>query len=150
MRKVYFGNKSQQYTMKGCTEEQKSLQKAFWVRKIAEERDRFNNDWVPTLNLGKTKYCKVDHEAIEVRAAWFKKRQKIPLECLEYAAVKCQQLDARGLALENIDLGEGSSTEETVEEENQSSNLCTSCDHDDSVSCSVSQTDPCCMHSVFI
>lgn len=99
MRKVYFGNKSQQYTMKGCTAEEKSLQKAFWVRKIAEERDRFNNDWVPTLNLGKTKYCKVDHEAIEVRAAWFKKRQKIPLECLEYAAVKCQQLDARGLAL---------------------------------------------------
>ena len=143
MRKLYFGNKSQQYTMKGCTAEEKSLQKAFWVRKIAEERDRFNNDWVPTLNLGKTKYCKVDHEAIEVRAAWFKKRQKIPLECLEYAAVKCQQLDARGLALENIDL-------ETVEEENQSSNLCTSCDHDDSVSCSVSQTDPCCMHSVFI
>ena len=143
MRKVYFGNKSQQYTMKGCTAEEKSLQKAFWVRKIAEERDRFNNDWVPTLNLGKTKYCKVDHEAIEVRAAWFKKRQKIPLECLEYAAVKCQQLDARGLALENIDF-------ETVEEENQSSNLCTSCDHDDSVSCSVSQTDPCCMHSVFI
>lgn len=143
MRKVYFGNKSQQYTMKGCTAEEKSLQKAFWVRKIAEERDRFNNDWVPTLNLGKTKYCKVDHEAIEMRAAWFKKRQKIPLECLEYAAVKCQQLDARGLALENIDF-------ETVEEENQSSNLCTSCDHDDSVSCSVSQTDPCCMHSVFI
>ena len=105
---------------------------------------------MPTLNLGKTKYCKVDHEAIEVRAASFKKRQKIPLECLEYAAVECQQLDARGLALENIDLGEGSSTEETVEEENQSSNLCSSCDHDDSVSCSVSQTDPCCMRSVFI
>ena len=29
MRKVYFGNKSQQYTMKGCTAEEKSLQKAF-------------------------------------------------------------------------------------------------------------------------
>ena len=106
--------------------------------------DRFNNDWVPILNLGKTKYRKVNHEAIEARAARSKERRKRPLERLEYeAAVKRQQLDASGLALENIDFGESPSTEEIVEEKNQASNLCASCDHDDSMSYSVSQTDPC-------
>lgn len=59
------------------------------------------------------------------------------------AAVKHQQLDASGLALENIDFGEGPSTEETVEERNQAAYLCVSCDHDDSMSCSVSETDTC-------
>ena len=57
------------------------------------------------------------------------------------AAVKRQELDASGLALENIDFGEGPSSEETVEKETQASNLCSSCDHDDSMSCSASQTD---------
>ena len=106
--------------------------------------DRFNNDWVPTLNLGKTKYRELNHEAVKARAARSKERRKRSLERLEYeAAVKRQQLDASGLALENIDFGEGPSTEETVEERNQAANLCVSCDHDDSMSCSVSQTDPC-------
>ena len=31
--------------------------------------DRFNNDWVPTSYLGKTKYREVNHEAIKARAA---------------------------------------------------------------------------------
>ena len=68
--------------------------------------DRFNKDWVPTLNLGKTKYRKVNHEAVEARAARSKERRKRSLQRVEYeAAVKRQQLDASGLALENIDLG---------------------------------------------
>ena len=104
--------------------------------------DRLNNDWVSTLNPGKTEYRKVNHEAVEARAARSKERRKRSLERLEYeAAVKRQQFDASGLALESIDFGEGSSTEETVEKETQASNLCSSFDHDDSMSCSVSQTD---------
>ena len=72
------------------------------------------------------------------------RRRERSLERLEYeAAVKRQQLGASGLALQNIDFGESPSTEETVEERNQAANLCLSCDHDDSMSCCVSQTDPC-------
>ncbi|XP_068713323.1 uncharacterized protein [Montipora foliosa] len=117
--------------------------------KPAAAWDRFNNNWVPTLNLGKTKYRKVNHEAVEARAARSKERRKRSLERLEYeAAFKRQQLDASGLALENIDFGEDPSTEQNVGEENQASNLCSSCDHGDSMSCSVSQTDSCRVHSV--
>lgn len=97
-----------------------------------------------TLNLSKTKYREVNHEAVKARPARSKERQKRSLERLEYeAAVKRQQLDASGLALENIDFGEGPFTEETVEERNQAANLCMSCDRDDSMSCSVSQTNTC-------
>ena len=44
--------------------------------------DRFNNDWVPTLNLGKTEYRIVNHEAVEARAARSKERRKRSLERL--------------------------------------------------------------------
>ena len=110
--------------------------------RLAVAWNRFNNDWVPTLNLSKTEYRKVNHEAVEARAARSKERRKICAKSLEYeAAVQRQESDASGLALENIDFGEGPSTEETVEKETQASNLCSSCDHDDSMSYSVSQTD---------
>lgn len=36
--------------------------------------DRFINDWVRTLNLGKTENRKVNHEAVEARAARSKER----------------------------------------------------------------------------
>ena len=106
--------------------------------------DRFNKDWVPTLNLGKTKYREVNHEAAEARAVRSKERRKRSLERVEYeAAVKRQQLDASGLVLENINFGEVTSAEEVVKEENEASNLCSSCGHDDFMSCSASQTDLC-------
>ena len=57
--------------------------------RLAAAWNRFNNDWVPTLNLSKTEYRKVNHEAVEARAARSKERQKRSLERLEYeAAVK--------------------------------------------------------------
>ncbi|XP_022808193.1 uncharacterized protein LOC111345186 [Stylophora pistillata] len=56
---------------------------------------------------------------------------------------KRQQLDASGLVLENINFGEVTSAEEVVKEENEASNLCLSCGHDDFMSCSASQTDLC-------
>ena len=78
-----FGDKLRRYTVEECAEERKSLWKAFESGRPAAAWDRFNNDWVPTLNLGKTKYREVNHEAVKVRAARSKERRKRSLERLE-------------------------------------------------------------------
>ena len=134
-----FGDKSQ---WKNVLKNERVCGRHFESGRPAAAWDRFINDWVRTLNLGKTENRKVNYEAVEARAARSKERRKICAKSLEYeAAVQRQESDASGLALENIDFGEGPSTEETVEKETQASNLCSSCDHDDSMSYSVSQTD---------
>ena len=81
-----FGDKSQ---WKNVLKNERVCGRHFESGRPAAAWDRFINDWVSTLNIGKTENRKVNHEAVEARAARSKERQKRSLERLEYkAAVK--------------------------------------------------------------
>jgi len=55
--------------------------------------DKFNTDWVPTLNLGKTSYREKDHEAATARAERSRTRRKRAIEEQEYKLHVAKQLD---------------------------------------------------------
>ena len=81
----------------------------------AKPWDKYNVDWVPTLNLGKTKYQQENHDIKEARAKRAKERRKRSLERQEReAAEKRKKIDVSGLPVRDMDFSdpkEGSSKE---------------------------------------
>lgn len=81
----------------------------------AKPWDKYNVDWVPTLNLGKTKYQQENHDIKEARAKRAKERRKRSLERQEReAAKKRKKIDVSGLPVRDVDFSdpkEGSSKE---------------------------------------
>lgn len=81
----------------------------------AKPWDKCNVDWVPTLNLGKTKYQQENHDIKEARAKRAKERRKRSLERQEReAAEKRKKIDVSGLPVRDVDFSdpkEGSSKE---------------------------------------
>ena len=70
----------------------------------AKPWDKYNVDWVPTLNLGNTKYQQENHDIKEVRAKRAKERRKRSLERQEReAAEKRKKIGVSGLPVRDMD-----------------------------------------------
>ena len=73
--------------------------------------DKFNVDWIPTLNLGKRIHKQKDVEAATKRAERAKARRKRVIERQENeAARKRKLLDQRGEQVANMDFREASTS----------------------------------------
>lgn len=85
--------------------------------------DKYNVDWVPSLNLGKKIYKNNDFKAAEARARRMiersEKRKALEVQLEEEIAAKRRQLNESGMPIERLDFSESTSAscEEHISEE---------------------------------
>ena len=110
---------------RGDTEEKQVLEservcgKHFVSGKPAPYWNRYHEDWIPTLNLGKKKYGpEVDVKANAQRSERAKKREQVAIARQEReVAEKRQKLNESSVPVAEIDFGEPSTSTEEIQNE---------------------------------
>lgn len=110
---------------------QRVCSRHFVSGKAASLWDRYNVDWVPSLNLGhlKTSPHTLSAEATKAKADRVKERRKRSLELKAEVTSKVRKMNTPGLTVSNIDFGKADFSE-TFDEIDQSTDQSTSSKQD--------------------